>query len=130
MNIHHVGIYADDIENVKSFFVNYFGFVGGEIYHNPKSGFYSYMLSSVDGECRIEVMKRAGVQRQYTESVYTGLHHISLCVASKQEVDIKTSELSSAGFEVLDGPRVTGDGFYESSVRCVEGILIEICWKL
>ena len=34
--------------------------------------------------------------------------------------------LSADGFETLSGPRVTGDGYYESQVMGIEGNVIEI----
>jgi lactoylglutathione lyase len=37
-----------------------------------------------------------------------------------------TSELKEAGFIVLDGPRTTGDGYYESVVLDPESNRVEI----
>ena len=37
-----------------------------------------------------------------------------------------TEELRKAGYEVLSGPRTTGDGYYESCIAAVEGNPIEI----
>ena len=45
--------------------------------------------------------------------------HIAFSVGSVEEVDRLTSEFREAGFEVLSGPRTTGDGYYES---CIVGI--------
>ena len=42
-------------------------------------------------------------------------------------MDTLTAQLKTDGFEVADGPRTTGDGYYESSiVGFFEGNLIEI----
>ena len=37
-----------------------------------------------------------------------------------------TAELRAAGYEVVSGPRITGDGYYESCIAVIEGNLIEI----
>ena len=37
-----------------------------------------------------------------------------------------TERLCADGFKVVDGPRTTGDGCYESCVAGAEGILLEI----
>jgi len=41
-------------------------------------------------------------------------------------VDSLTEKLRLAGYEVLSGPRITGDGYYESAVLAVEGNQIEL----
>ena len=38
----------------------------------------------------------------------------------------KIDRLARAGYSVLSGPRVTGDGYYESCVAGPEGIQLEI----
>ena len=47
-------------------------------------------------------------------------------MGSKEKVDQLTEMLSKDGYEVISGPRTTGDGYYESCVKAVEGNLIEI----
>lgn len=41
-------------------------------------------------------------------------------------MDALTEKLKSGGFAVLDGPRTTGDGYYESVICAFEGNIIEI----
>ena len=41
-------------------------------------------------------------------------------------VDALTERLRSDGFEVVSGPRTTGDGYYESCIVVMEGNQIEI----
>ena len=50
----------------------------------------------------------------------------SFSVGSIEEVDRLTREFREAGFEVLSGPRTTGDGYYESCIVGFEGNQIEI----
>lgn len=47
-------------------------------------------------------------------------------VPLKEAVDAKTIELRDAGYQVISGPRTTGDGYYESCILGPEGIQIEI----
>ena len=56
----------------------------------------------------------------------TGYAHIAFSVGSKERVDELTKELRFAGYEVVSGPRTTGDGYYESCVVVIEGNQIEI----
>ena len=56
----------------------------------------------------------------------TGYAHIAFSVGSKERVDSLTAELKDAGFEVVSGPRTTGDGYYESCIVAIEGNQIEI----
>ena len=45
---------------------------------------------------------------------------------SREKVDAVTMRLTDDGYRLLDGPRTTGDGFYESAVLDGEGNVIEI----
>ena len=59
-------------------------------------------------------------------SAALGFAHVSLSVGSKAGVDAITDLLRGDGYKILDGPRTTGDGFYESTVADPEGNLVEI----
>ena len=56
----------------------------------------------------------------------TGFIHIAFSVGSKEKVDELTSQLKADGYEVLSGPRTTGDGYYESCIVDLENNQIEI----
>ena len=56
----------------------------------------------------------------------TGYAHIAFSVGSKEKVDALTAELKADGYEVVSGPRTTGDGYYESCIVVIEGNQIEI----
>jgi lactoylglutathione lyase len=55
-----------------------------------------------------------------------GLTHFAICVGSAETVDALTRTLSDDGFAILDGPRRTGDGYYESVALDPDGNRIEI----
>ena len=53
-----------------------------------------------------------------------------LDLGSREAVDELTCRLGSDGYEVLSGPRTTGDGYYESCILGPENNLIEITGEL
>ena len=55
-----------------------------------------------------------------------GLTHLAIALGSEAAVDALTARLQAAGTPVLDGPRRTGDGYYESVVLDPEGNRIEL----
>ena len=58
--------------------------------------------------------------------VQTGFIHIAFSVGSKEKVDELTMELKKDGYDVISGPRTTGDGYYESCIVGIECNQIEI----
>lgn len=125
MRIEHIAMYVNDLEKAKDFFVKYFGAVPNEGYHNKNTDFRSYFLSFDDG-ARLEIMMRPEMEDMEKTPARTGLIHIAFSVGSKERVDELTAELKAEGYEVLSGPRTTGDGYYESCVVGIEGNQIEI----
>ena len=55
-----------------------------------------------------------------------GWAHIAFALGSEQAVDELTDRLRSDGYAILDGPRHTGDGYYESVVRDPDGNRVEL----
>lgn len=121
----HIGMFCSDLEKVRAFYEKYFGAVSNGKYTNPAKGFESYILSFGEGVCQLEVMRRVGVDAVPAPGSL-GFAHISLSVGSKENVDALTDVLRNDGYKVMDGPRTTGDGFYESAVADPEGNLVEI----
>lgn len=125
MRIEHIAMYVNDLERARDFFIKYFGAVSNAGYHNKNTGFRSYFLSFDDG-ARLEIMNRPGMQDAEKTSARTGFIHIAFSLGSREKVDELTAVLREEGFEVLSGPRTTGDGYYESCIVGVEGNQIEI----
>ncbi len=125
MKIDHVALYVHDLEGAKNFFVKYFQALPSEQYHNTKTDFKSYFLS-FDGGARLEIMTRPGLHEQNDTRMRAGFIHLSFSVGNREMVDKLTSLLKTDGFEVVSGPRVTGDGYYESQIAGFEGNVIEI----
>ncbi len=125
LRIEHVAMYVNDLEGAKNFFVKYFGAVANDLYFNQKTGFRSYFLSFLDG-ARLEIMNKPGMSDSEKGPARTGYIHIAFSVGSKEKVDELTQTLREDGYQVISGPRTTGDGYYESCVLGFEGNQIEI----
>lgn len=125
MKLDHLAMYVKDLEAVRTFFMHYFGASSNEMYHNPKTGLRSYFLS-FEGGSRLEIMSRPDVIDEGRSLFQVGYIHLAFSAGGKEQVDRLTEKLQSDGFMVISGPRITGDGYYESCIEGPEGNLIEI----
>ena len=123
--IEHIAMYVNDLERVKDFFVRYFGAQANNIYHNKNTGFRSYFLSFENGS-RLEIMNKPDQMDIEKPLARTGYIHIAFRLGSKEAVNTLTDKLRTDGYEVISGPRTTGDGYYESCIIGIEGNQIEI----
>ena len=57
---------------------------------------------------------------------FYGIAHFAFSIGSKELVDQITEGLKREKFEILDEPRITGDGYYESVILDPEGNRLEI----
>jgi lactoylglutathione lyase len=122
--IEHVGVWVRDLDTVAAFYERWFGASIGARYENPRKGFASRFLSLGDG-ARLELMTRVDVTEAATR-VQLGLAHVAITVPGEAEVDALATRLRAAGVAIDDGPRRTGDGYYECVVRDPEGNRVEI----
>lgn len=126
VKIEHIALWASDLEKMREFYQRYFGAASNAQYHNASKGFSSYFLT-FEGGARLELMHtetslpsdEAGAQRR-------GWTHLALSVGSQQRVDELTAQLRADGYAHLDGPRWTGDGYYESVILDPEGNRLEL----
>lgn len=125
MNIEHIALYVNDLEAAKRFFTEYFGAKSNKRYRNPKTGFSSYFLS-FDNGARLEIMNKPTMQNLSKDISRTGYAHIAFSVGGKEKVNALTEKLKAGGYEVISGPRTTGDGYYESCIVAIENNQIEI----
>ena len=125
MKIEHIAMYVNDLERAKDFFVKYLDGRASDVYHNQRTDFRSYFIS-FDNGARLEIMTKPLLEDTEKTLNRTGLIHIAFSVGSRERVDELTQKLRSDGYEVISGPRTTGDGYYESCIGAVEGNLIEI----
>lgn len=122
--IEHIGVWVRDIDVVAAFYQRWFGARIGQRYENPRKGFASRFLE-LGGGARLELMTRVDVTAS-TPGVQLGLAHVAIALAGEAEVDALATELRAAGVPLDDGPRRTGDGYYEFVVRDPEGNRVEV----
>jgi lactoylglutathione lyase len=115
MILEHVAIWTNNLELLKDYYVQYFNATSNDKYTNTITGFQSYFLSFVSG-ARLEIMYMPGIPDNKNETIvwqHKGIIHLAFGVDTMQEVDAKATQLATAGFKILSGPRKTGDGYYE-----------------
>ena len=125
MKIEHVAMYVNDLEAARDFFVRHLGGKSNDGYHNSRTGFRSYFITFDDG-ARLELMNKPGMDDPEKQLNRTGYAHLAFSVGSKEKVDNLTERLRTEGYEVVSGPRITGDGYYESCIIAIEGNQIEV----
>ena len=123
MRIEHVAIWTQDLQAMKDFYCTWFQAEAGPKYANEIKGFESYFLTFPSG-ARLELMRSAVEKEQRASS--SGCAHIAFSVGSEVRVDSLTDQLRGNGYTVVDGPRRTGDGYYESVVLDPDGNKVEI----
>jgi catechol 2,3-dioxygenase-like lactoylglutathione lyase family enzyme len=114
MQIHHIGIWTNDLERLRDFYINAFDCKVSGRYDNPAKQFSSYFLTFAAGTS-IEIMKRNDVTES-TDITMIGLAHFALDLGTMLAVDQLTKKLEHAGTVVVSQPRITGDGYYESVI--------------
>jgi len=112
-SIEHVALWTDDLEGLRAWYELWLGALAGERYENAATGFASYFLSFTGG-ARLELMAMPGQER--------GLRaHVAFSLGSRERVD----ELAAA-IGAVEGPRTTGDGYYEAVVLDPDGNRVEL----
>lgn len=124
MRIEHIALYVNDLEAAREFYCRYFGGQSGERYHNPKTGFQSYFLRFAGG-ARLELMTAPEMEDAQRRNAGQDTA-FAVQRGQRQAVDEWTERLRMDGYPVISGPRVTGDGYYESCILDPEGNRIEI----
>ena len=125
MTIEHIAMYVNDLEKARDFFIKYLDGKSNDGYHNKTTDFRSYFISFDDG-ARLEIMNKPGLIDDEKSLNRTGYIHIAFSLGSKEKVDELTARLKDDGYEVVSGPRTTGDGYYESCIVGIEGNQIEL----
>lgn len=74
----------------------------------------------------MEIMNKPDMKESGNKLLATGYINMAFSVGSKEKVDEMTRQFREDGYEVISGPRITGDGYYESCILDFEGNQIEI----
>lgn len=126
MKINHVAMYVRDLEASRLFYERYFAATANARYHNPNTGLQTYFLGFPGSDVRLEIMTRPGLSPRAERAMNEGFIHLAFSTGSRDAVDALTARLQADGFACLSGPRVTGDGYYESVAVDPDGNLLEI----
>ena len=126
MHIEHIAIWTHDLDGMRDFYETWFNADVGRHYTNLAKDFESYFLTFSSG-ARLEIMKFTELEGNLDgHKLYPGYAHIAFSVGSEEEVDSLTERMRHAGLTIVDGPRRTGDGYYESLVLDPDGNKVEI----
>jgi lactoylglutathione lyase len=112
-SIEHIALYTDDLEGLRAWYERWLGARAGDLYVNEPRHFSSYFLE-FQGGARLELMHRRGEEPGLSA-------HIAFSLGSRERVD----ELAAA-LGAIDGPRETGDGYYEAVVLDPDGNRLEL----
>ena len=115
MKLDHVAIWTDKLETLKDYYMKYFGGIPNEKYTNEKKQFSSYFLTFESGT-RLEIMTIPYIRDKITNlsaAQYIGITHLAFSMDTKEEVDEKAKQFLGDGHKIINGPRITGDGYYE-----------------
>lgn len=127
MKINHVAIWVQNLDLLKDFYCFHFMAQAGTFYYNPNKGFSSYFLS-FDSGARLELMHSIHLKKSSgsEDLVLQGYAHLSFEIETKENVDLFAKKLKKSGLPILDGPRWTGDGYFEFVTSDPEGNRIEV----
>lgn len=127
MYIEHIAIWTNKLEELKNFYVTFFNGKSNEKYTNPKKGFESYFIT-FEGGARLELMSSTSIKYVPVEEdkVRAGYTHVSFALPNKEDIDSFSDRLIKSGVKHLDGPRLTGDGYYEAKFLDPDENVIEI----
>ena len=127
MRIAHIAIWTERLEELRDFYVHYFGGISNDKYTNTAKGFESYFVT-FGGECRLELMRRTDIQGRNSAS-QLGLCHLAFELDSREAVLMLTERLRRDDYRILGEPRITGDGYFESVAADPDGNQIELTCK-
>lgn len=124
VRLEHVALWVRDLDAVAAFYARYFDARVGARYENPRKGFQSRFVEFGSG-ARLEIMARSDVvTRGPVDSL--GWAHVAIVVGDEAAVDALAARFEAGGVALLDGPRRTGDGYYEFVVQDPEGNRVEV----
>ena len=127
MKIEHLGLWVQDLELMRSFYLTYFDTSSGDKYVNPKTQFQAYFIYFGESKTRLELMMRPDIISDNSKRGFNmGIAHFAISVGGKDKVNALTERLRNDKFTIFSEPRTTGDGYYETVVLDPEGNLLEI----
>ena len=132
-HIDHAALWVTDLDGARDFYSHWFNGHSNGLYENPRTGLRTYILHFTDGpweerRTRLELMSRPDVAApaEAAERTGPGWAHVSFSLPGRDDVDRLAADMAEAGVRLVDGPRQTGDGYYEAVVLDPEGNRVEL----
>lgn len=85
MKVHHIALWTFRLEELRTFYVRYFGGRSNEKYVNPRKGFESYFIT-FEGGVALELMSRPDVTDEAPEENRRGLTHLAFSFTGEEDV--------------------------------------------
>jgi lactoylglutathione lyase len=125
MNLAHVALWTKDLNQMATFWRQYFGAEVGNIYQSKRRpGFVSCFVTLPGGRVKIELMTGPWITDAPTME-YVGWDHLAISLGSPAAVEKMAACCNIDGL-LISPPRTTGDGFYEAVIATPDGTRIEI----
>ena len=131
MTLDHIAIWTADLERLRDYYVTYFDGISNDKYRNPTTGFESYFITFAGGS-RIELMYRADIPDNLNDVIgkqHKGIIHLAFGVENKEKVDQMAMLLQTNGYQILKGPRTSGDHYYEFETLDPDNNRLEVITK-
>ena len=131
MILEHVAIWTEQLEILKDYYTRYFNGIPTDKYKNPANGFESYFLKFQSG-ARLELMNMPGIPENSNDTIHAqhnGIIHLAFSARSMDEVNQKAEQLKQAGYNILKGPWMTGDGYYEFETLDPDNNRLEVTYR-
>ena len=141
-HIDHAALWVTDLDGARDFYSHWFNGHSNGLYENPRTGLRTYILHFTDGpweerRTRLELMSRPDVAAPAApaeaadvaapaERTGPGWAHVSFSLPGRNDVDRLAVDMAEAGVRLVDGPRQTGDGYYEAAILDPEGNRVEL----
>lgn len=117
MFIDHISMYSDDPEKSKEFYEKYFDGESNGGIKNDETDTISYFLSfGGGGSAKLEIVKRPEINNYKKNHIDLGYMRLSFMQFSEEEVDKKVEELREAGYEIIQEPHISTDGYYKGLI--------------
>lgn len=128
MKLEHVAVWTGKLEEMREYYTRHFNGKSNDKYTNRETGFESYFIT-FDSGTRLEIMQLPGIPENLNDRIgkqHIGLIHLAFEASGMEAVISKSQELEKAGYRILRGPRVTGDGYFEFETLDPDNNRIEV----
>ena len=122
--LEHVALWVRDLDGVAAFYTRYFDARLGALYENPRKGFQSRFLEF--GRARAWRSWRVVTSSRARRASHWDSRTWPSSVGDEAAVDALAARFRAEGVALVDGPRRTGDGYYECVVLDPEGNRVEV----